>query len=86
MAVLLMDNWSSHITSDMIGHLTEARVRVTTFARHTTQIFQVFDVTLLDVLNRHPRYELVFGDEEITIQSLMKVYYRFKQITVDFNR
>jgi hypothetical protein len=67
MAVRLMDNLSSHIASDMIGCLTEGRVRVITFAPHTTQIFQLFDVTQFDVFKRRPRYKLAFRDEEVTV-------------------
>jgi hypothetical protein len=69
----------------MIGLLTEERIRVMTFAPHTTQIFQLFDVTLFDALKWHPRYELAFVDEEVTVKNLMKVYHGFKQITVDSN-
>jgi hypothetical protein len=36
-ALLLMENWTSHLINDVIGFLTEGRVRVRTFARHTTQ-------------------------------------------------
>jgi hypothetical protein len=36
MAVFLMDHCPSHITSDVIALLTEAGVRVITFAAHTT--------------------------------------------------
>jgi hypothetical protein len=36
MAVLLIDNCLSHITSDMIAHLTEVWVRVVTVAPYTT--------------------------------------------------
>jgi hypothetical protein len=64
MAVLLMDNLSSHITSGMIGLLTEGRLRITTFAPHTTQIFQVFDMALVVALKKHPRYELPFTGEK----------------------
>jgi uncharacterized protein YktA (UPF0223 family) len=56
-----------------------------TVAPRTTQIFQVFDVTLFDVFKWLPRYELAFGDEKVTAEFLMKVYYGFKQITVGSN-
>jgi hypothetical protein len=49
---LLMANCPSHVTEDIIGLLTEARVRVITIVPHTTQIFQVFDVTLFGVPKR----------------------------------
>jgi hypothetical protein len=52
----------------MIGLLIEGRVRIVTFAPHTTQIFQVFDVTLFDILKQHPRYELAFREEKMTMK------------------
>jgi hypothetical protein len=78
MTVLFMDNSSSHITSDMIGLFTEERVRVMTFAPHTTQIFQVLGVTLFDALKRHPKYELPFGDKKAGVKFLMKVSHDFE--------
>jgi hypothetical protein len=85
MAVFVMDNCSSHIRNDVIYLVIKERVRVTAFAPRITQFFQVFDLTFFDVLKRHPRYELSFGDEEVTVKFRMKVYHDFKQITVDFN-
>jgi hypothetical protein len=74
-----------HITDDSVGLLTEARVRVITFAPHTTQIFQVLDVTLFGVLKRRLGYELPFEDEKETVNFIMKVYHDFKQTIVDSN-
>jgi hypothetical protein len=86
MTVLLMDNWSSHMTSDVVGLPTEVRVRIITFAPCTTHIFQIFDVILSNVLKQYLRCELAFEDEEMTIKFLMKVYHGFKQIMVDCTR
>jgi hypothetical protein len=36
MAMLLMNNCSTHVTSDMIGLLAEGRVRIIILAPHTT--------------------------------------------------
>jgi hypothetical protein len=77
--------WYGMIWYDMIGLLTEGWVGIMTFVLQTTQIFQVFDVTFFDILEQHPRYELVFGDEEVRLKCLMKIYHRFKQTLVDFN-
>jgi hypothetical protein len=69
----------------MIGLLTEGGVRIITVAPHTTEIFEIFDVTLGDVLKWHPRYELPFGDQEVLVKFFMKVYHGFKQRMVDSN-
>jgi hypothetical protein len=63
----------------MIHLLTEAHVRITTIARHTTQIFQLLDVIFFGILKRRSRYELPFDDEKATMKCTMKVYHDFKQ-------
>jgi hypothetical protein len=83
--VLLMDNCPSHVTDEIIGLLTEARVRVITFALHTTQIFQILDVTLFGVLKQRLGYKLPFEDEKETVKFIMKVYHDFKQTMVEPN-
>jgi hypothetical protein len=80
-----MENWLSHVTDNVIGLLTEARVRVITFGPHTTQIFQVLDETLFGVLKRQPRYQLPFEDEKETVKVIIKVSHDFKEIMVDPN-
>jgi hypothetical protein len=69
----------------VVGLLTEARVRVITFAPHTTQIFQVLDVTLFGVLQRRLGYKLPFEDEKETVGFIMKVYHDFKETMVEPN-
>jgi hypothetical protein len=49
-AVLLMDNCSPHVLDDIVAVLTNVRVRIITFAPHTTQVFQMLDVVLFDAL------------------------------------
>jgi hypothetical protein len=80
-----MDNWLGHITGDMIGLFTEGRVCAIAFAPYTTQIFQVFDVAFFDIFKRHPRYELPFGDAEVSMKFLMQVYHGHKQRTISCN-
>jgi hypothetical protein len=86
MAVFRMENYSSHITTDVIALLTGARMHVRTVVLHTTQIFQVLDVALFGVPNRHTRYELPFGDQKATVQFIVKVYHNFKRTMVESNR
>jgi hypothetical protein len=84
-AVLLMGNCSAHASDDVIRILTEGSVRVITFAPHTTQIFQVLDLTLFGVLKRRPRYELPFDDDNATVRFIMKGYHDFGQTTIRSN-
>jgi hypothetical protein len=69
----------------VIGILTEARVRVITFAPHTTQIFQTLDLTLFGVLEHQPRYDLPLDDDTATVNFMMKVYRDFKETMAETN-
>jgi hypothetical protein len=62
-----MDNCSAHLTDAVIRLRTEERERVITFAPHTSQIFQILDLTLFGVLKRRPRYELPFENDNTTV-------------------
>jgi hypothetical protein len=84
-AVLLMDNCPAHVTDDVIRLLTEARVRATIFAPHTTHIFQVLDLMLFGAPKRRQRYELPFETDNATVKFTMKVYHDFKQTMVPSN-
>jgi hypothetical protein len=69
---------SCHVIDDIIGLLTEARVRVITFAPCTTQIFQILDVTLFGVLKWQLGYKLPFKDVKETVKFIMRVSRDFK--------
>jgi hypothetical protein len=77
-----MDHCSAHVSDDVIRILTEANVRVIIFAPHATQIFQVLDLTLFDVLKRRPRSELPLDDDNATVRFIMKVYHDFGQTMI----
>jgi hypothetical protein len=49
-AILLMDNCLRHASDDVVAILTNARVRVITFAPHMTHVFQMLDVVLFGAL------------------------------------
>jgi hypothetical protein len=59
-AVLLMDNCLRHISDDVVAVLTHARVRIITFAPHTTHIFQMLDVVLFSALKKHANFGRLF--------------------------
>jgi hypothetical protein len=75
---------SAHVSDDVIRLLTEARMRVMTFA-HKTQAFQVLDSTLYGVLMRRPRFELRFRWAHATLKVILKVYHDFKHTMVPPN-
>jgi hypothetical protein len=60
-------------------------VRLITFAPHTTQIFQILDVTFFGVLKRRLGYKLPFEDEKEAMKFIMKGYRDFKQTMVELN-
>jgi hypothetical protein len=50
------------------------RVRVVTFASHTTQIFQFLDLTLFEIFKREGKYDLPFADLETMVNFVYHVY------------
>jgi hypothetical protein len=84
-AILLMAHCWGDVSDDVIRILTEARVRVITFAPHTTEVFQVLDVTLFGVLKRCPRYELPFDANNATVKVITMVYHDFTGTIVTCN-
>jgi hypothetical protein len=80
-----MDGSSAHVRDDGIRILTEARVRVTTFAPERTHVFQILDLILFDVLKRRPRYELPVDDENATLRVIRKVDHDSRQIMIQPN-
>jgi hypothetical protein len=87
-AVLLMDHRSPHLTPVVIGLLSNACVRVVTFAPHTTQIFQVLDLdlALFGVFKRRRQYQLRSGDDTGSARFIKKVYHDFRSTMTDINR
>jgi hypothetical protein len=71
-AVLLMAHCSADVSDDVIPILTEARVRLITFAPHITQVFQVCVLALFGVLKRRPRYEQPFDETNATVKVVTK--------------
>jgi hypothetical protein len=81
-AMLLMDNCSPHLTPAVIERLSTPRLRVVTFAPqpHTTQKFQVLDLTLFGVLKRRGQYQLPFEDDAGRPRFIRKVYHDFRMM------
>jgi hypothetical protein len=69
-AASLMAHCSIDVSDDVISILTAARVRVRTFAPHTTQAFQVLDLTLFGALKRCPIYERSFDEYNATVKVI----------------
>jgi hypothetical protein len=76
-AVSLMIQCSADVSDYVIHMLAEASVQVIAFAPHTTQVFQVLDLTLVGVLKRCPRYELPIDQNTAPVKVIMKVYHDF---------
>jgi hypothetical protein len=84
-AVLLMDKGSPHIADDAITVLTSVRVRVITFAPHTTHIFQMLDVVLFGAMKKHATGLETLDEEQPAAAFLFKVYHDFKQTMIEVN-
>jgi hypothetical protein len=84
-AVLLMDNCSPHVPDDVVAVLTNARVRVITFAPHTTHVFQMLDVALFRALKKRASRLEMWNEEPGTVAFIIKLYHDFKQTIVKVN-
>jgi hypothetical protein len=73
-AVLLRDNCPPLVAQKVLDLPRQARVRVIIFAPHTTNIFQVLDLTLFGVLKRHGQYHPPFETENRTADFIVKTY------------
>jgi hypothetical protein len=59
-AVLLMNDCPSHVPEGILSLLRDARVRIITWAPHTTYIFQQLDICLFGVLKRKEQETVVY--------------------------
>jgi hypothetical protein len=84
-ADLLMDDCPNQATEEILSLLRDARVRIITWAPHTTRIFQELDICLLGVLKRREKYRLPFDDDRRTTGFLLKIYGMFKQTMIEPN-
>jgi hypothetical protein len=84
-AVLLMDNCSPHVSDDIVAVLTNARVRVITFAPHTIHLFQMLDVVLFDALKKLASGLKMWNGESGNVTFIIKLYHDFKQTMVEVN-
>jgi hypothetical protein len=84
-AVLLMDNYSLHISDDVVAILTHARVQIITFASYTTHIFQMLDIVLSGALKKYANGLKMFDEEQSAAAFLLKVYHDFKQTIIEVN-
>jgi hypothetical protein len=80
-----MDNCSPHISDGVIAVLTNARVRVITFAPHTSHVFQMLDFVLFGALKKHASGLEMLNEESGTVAFILKLYHDFKQIMVKVN-
>jgi hypothetical protein len=84
-AILLIDNCSPHVSNGVIAVLTNARVRVITFAPHTTHVFQMLDVVLFGALKKRVSGLKMWNEESGTVAFIIKLYHDFKQTMMDVN-
>jgi hypothetical protein len=76
--VLLMENYSPHLAPDVLTLLSNSRVRIVTFAPHTTQIFQI-------VFKRREQYQLPFDDDSGGAHFIKRASHDFPSTMTDAN-
>jgi Fe2+ transport system protein FeoA len=84
-AVRLMGNCPSHLMQEVLGLLNNARVRIVTFAPHTTHPFQVLDLILFGIFKGRQKYQLPFEDDNDTVAFIEKEYQGFRTAMIDTN-
>jgi hypothetical protein len=84
-AVFLMDNYSPHISDDVVAVLIHVRVRIITFTPHITHIFQTLDVVLFGALKKHANGLKMFDEEQPAAAFPLMVYHDFKQTMIEVN-
>jgi hypothetical protein len=84
-AILLMDNCSHHISNDIIAVFTRVRVRVITFATHTTHIFRMLDIMLFGALKKYAIDIETLDEEQSAAAFLLKVHHDSKKTTAEIN-
>jgi hypothetical protein len=80
-----MDNRSPHLSDDIAAVLTSVRVRIITFASHTTQVFQILDVVLSGALKKHATGLKSLDEQQPAAAFLFKVYHDFKKTMIEVN-
>jgi hypothetical protein len=84
-AMLLKDNYSSHISDDVIAILTRKRVRIVIFIYYMTHISQLLDMVLFGALKKYATGLEILDKEPWAAAFLLKVYRDFKQAIVKVN-
>jgi hypothetical protein len=82
-AALLMANSSPHVSDNVFAVLTNTRVRVITFAPHTTHVLQMLDIVLFDALKKRASGLEMWNEESGTVAFTIKLYHDFKQRMVE---
>jgi hypothetical protein len=77
-AVLLMDNYPSHVGEESSTIPRDAPARIIIRPPHTTRVFQELDMCLFGVLKRGGQYILPFYDDQTTAHFFF-IYHTFRQ-------
>jgi hypothetical protein len=83
--VLLIDNCSPHMSDIVTAVLTRERVRIVTFASHTTQIFQMLDMVLFGVFKKHGTGLSTLEEEQSAAAFILKICHDFQQTMVELD-
>jgi hypothetical protein len=76
--MLLMDNYLSHMSDDIITILTRERIRIVIFASYMTYIFKMLYMVLFIALMKHATGLGRLDEESRVVAFLLKVYRDFK--------
>jgi hypothetical protein len=84
-AVRLMGNGSIHVQAETLRTLADHSVKVITFPRHTTHIFQCIDLSLFGNFKKKMNYKLPPESDENTAGFIKRIFHLMKQTLVKDN-
>jgi hypothetical protein len=73
------------MSDSVMAILTRERIRVITFADHTTHIFGILDLLLFGALKKHATRLSTLDQAQSAAAFIIKVYHDFKQTMVKIN-
>jgi hypothetical protein len=77
-AILLMANYSIHLQLETLQIIADHQVKVITFPRHTTQIFQSLDPSLFGDFKKKMNYALPLESDETTVRFIVPSFHMMK--------
>jgi hypothetical protein len=84
-ALLMMDNGSSHVTSDIFRFRGQNHIKIVTFVPYVTNAFQVLDVSFFRVFKRKEKFWMKQDDGETFPTTIRTIVRQFHSVATPEN-